>query len=204
MRVKTEAKRQSIVDAAAAVFMEKGYEAASMAEIASRAGGSKATLYSYFPSKEELFLMVMKTLAEERMSQAHARLTADGDLRGALLRFGEQMLRNLLSPEIAALRGIVLGEGRRSGVGQLFFDNGPAIGWGKLATFLAGQMQAGRLRQAKPWTAAVHLLALLEAEFMEWFIVGAREMPADEAITEAVAAAVEVFMAGYAPSSARA
>jgi AcrR family transcriptional regulator len=201
MRVKTEAKRQSIVDAAAEVFMEKGYEAASMAEIASRAGGSKATLYSYFPSKEELFLMVMKTLAEERMSQAHARLTADGDLRSALLRYGEQMLRNLLSPEIATLRRIVLGEGWRSTVGQLFFDNGPAIGWGKLAAFLEGQMQAGKLRQARPWPAAMHLLGLLEAEFIEWFIVGAREMPSDAAINEAVVAAVEVFMAGYAPSS---
>ena len=54
MRVKTEAKRQHIVDVAAQAFRELGFEGASMAEICARVGGSKATLYNYFASKEEL------------------------------------------------------------------------------------------------------------------------------------------------------
>lgn len=201
MRVKTESRRQAIVEAAAAVFIERGFEATSMAEIASRAGGSKATLYSYFPSKEELFLMVMKFLAEERMQQAFARLVPSDDLAGALQAFGENFLLNVLSPELAALRGIVLGEGRRSGMGRLFYDNGPARGWQMVADFLAGEMAAGRLRQAGPWTAAMHLIGLLEAEYQEQIIVGITELPAVEQIRTSVAEAIKVFLAGYAPAA---
>lgn len=201
MRVKTESRRQAIVEAAAAVFIERGFEATSMAEIASRAGGSKATLYSYFPSKEELFLMVMKFLAEERMQQAFARLVPSDDLVGGLQAFGENFLLNVLSPELAALRGIVLGEGRRSGMGRLFYDNGPARGWQMVADFLAGEMAAGRLRQARPWTAAMHLIGLLEAEYQEQIIVGITELPPVEQIRASVAEAITVFLAGYAPAA---
>ena len=46
MRVKSEAKRQAILDIAKATFIEQGYSNTSMSEIASRVGGSKATLYN--------------------------------------------------------------------------------------------------------------------------------------------------------------
>lgn len=59
MRTKSDEKRQAILDVAAEVFREAGFERASMSEICTRVGGSKATLYNYFPSKEELFFEVM-------------------------------------------------------------------------------------------------------------------------------------------------
>ena len=58
MRVRTESKREAILEAASHVFLESGFEGASMAEIAARVGGSKATLYGYFGSKEDLFVEV--------------------------------------------------------------------------------------------------------------------------------------------------
>ena len=51
MRVRKEEKRQEIVRIAAKLFEELGYERTSMSTIAARDGGSKATLYGYFPSK---------------------------------------------------------------------------------------------------------------------------------------------------------
>ena len=64
MRVRTEAKRDAIVGVAAAVFGEMGFERASMDEIAARTGASKATVYGYFGSKQELFLAVIRDAAE--------------------------------------------------------------------------------------------------------------------------------------------
>ncbi len=64
MRVKTEERRQAIIEKAREVFQEEGFDRASMSEIAARVGGSKATLYSYFKSKEELFVAVMKGSTE--------------------------------------------------------------------------------------------------------------------------------------------
>src|SRR6185369_128133 len=54
-----EARRQSILDAAASVFSKKGMEAATMAEIATEAGISPGAIYRYFENKEELALGCM-------------------------------------------------------------------------------------------------------------------------------------------------
>jgi len=62
------ARPSEILDAALKVFAEKGFAAARMEDIASRAGVTKGTIYLYFPSKEEVF----KTLARETAGQALA------------------------------------------------------------------------------------------------------------------------------------
>lgn len=185
------------MQAAATVFLEFGYEAASMAEIAARAGGSKATLYSYFPSKEELFRVVMKTQVEERMMRAFASLAPCDDLERTLRRFGEHYLGVILSQDLLIMRSIVMGEGPRSSMGRLFFQSGPAEGWGQLARFLEGEMAAGRIRRARPWRAALHLINLLEADFLELFITGAMTQPGSRQIMESVEAAVQVYLRGY-------
>jgi len=197
MRVKTADRRQTILTAATHVFRARGYEAASMAEIAAQAGGSKATLYSYFSSKDELFRQVMKMQAEERMSKAFGSLEAGGDLQASLQRFGEHYLGTILSRDMLIMRSIVMGEGPRSSMGRMFFENGPAEGWSKLARFLEHEMLAGRLRQNKPWRAAVHLIGLLEADYLEFFMTGLLSAPSLGAIAESVAAALEVFLGGY-------
>lgn len=197
MRVKSERRRQAIVAAAAAVFLEYGYENASMAEIAARSGGSKATLYSYFSSKEELFLVVMKQHAEGRMMDAFASLQSGDDLSATLRKFGEHYLGVILSPEMLTMRSIVMGEGPRSTMGRVFFDSGPAEGWGQLAQFLDGEMLAGRLRPTTPWRAALHLINLLEADFLEHFMTGFVDHPAAEQIAESAREAVQVYLRGY-------
>lgn len=50
------ARRQAISDAATALFMERGFDAVTMAEVAEAAGVSIKTIFNYFGSKEELFL----------------------------------------------------------------------------------------------------------------------------------------------------
>lgn len=55
-----EARPQELLDAALAVFVEKGFAASRAEEVALRAGVSKGTLYLYYPSKEELFKAVVR------------------------------------------------------------------------------------------------------------------------------------------------
>jgi AcrR family transcriptional regulator len=56
-----DARPQELVDAALALFVEKGFAATRSEEVAQRAGVSKGTLYLYYPSKEELFKAVVRT-----------------------------------------------------------------------------------------------------------------------------------------------
>jgi AcrR family transcriptional regulator len=67
-----EARRQSIMLAACDVFSRKGVEAATMAEIATRAGISPGAIYRYFPGKEELARCCM----DEGGDAVHAQWTA--------------------------------------------------------------------------------------------------------------------------------
>jgi AcrR family transcriptional regulator len=55
-----EARPQELLDAALALFAEKGFSATRAEEVAQRAGVSKGTLYLYYPSKEELFKAVVR------------------------------------------------------------------------------------------------------------------------------------------------
>ncbi|MBL8340681.1 MAG: TetR/AcrR family transcriptional regulator [Rubrivivax sp.] len=55
-----EARPQELLDAALALFVEKGFAATRAEEVAQRAGVSKGTLYLYYPSKEELFKAVVR------------------------------------------------------------------------------------------------------------------------------------------------
>src|SRR5512138_1753489 len=60
-----QARPKEILDAALAVFAEKGFAAARMEDIAAKAGVTKGTIYLYFPSKEEVF----KSLAREHVGE---------------------------------------------------------------------------------------------------------------------------------------
>lgn len=57
---RSEARREQILKAAVEIFTHKGYEAATMPEIARSAGVAAGTIYLYFPNKRELFIAVVK------------------------------------------------------------------------------------------------------------------------------------------------
>ena len=82
-------KREQIIAAAADVFREEGYDAASMDRIAERADASKRTVYNHFGSKEALFEAVVSRLVEE--SQAGKQIPWDPDrpLREQLRSFAD-------------------------------------------------------------------------------------------------------------------
>ena len=67
-------KRERIIDAAIEVFCAQGYEAASMADVAQKAGVGKGTLYLYVDSKEDLFEQAYKLCYEERAIACSAHI----------------------------------------------------------------------------------------------------------------------------------
>ena len=81
-------KRPRLVDAACAVFAEKGYASTRVADIAERAGVGKGTVYEYFSSKEELLFAVFELTNAEISVRLDAALAAGGST--------EEQLHNLL------------------------------------------------------------------------------------------------------------
>src|SRR3546814_12398974 len=98
-RVRTTGRSNAIIEAAKTVFRKEGYERASMTAIAARVGGSKATLYGYFKSKEELFLAAMLEAVQEQ-GQVVIDLLDPSEPRidFVLQRFGEAYLEFMMPP----------------------------------------------------------------------------------------------------------
>lgn len=203
MKVRTEARREAIVQEAAKLFRELGYERASMSELAQRLGGSKATLYGYFPSKEELFVAVIQAMGELHLSEAMAKLSTarPEDFEGALRRFGEALVALANEVGSMAVYRMVIGEAGRSDVGELFFDTGPARCIDAVSQFMRSAMTRGDLRPGKPEVVARQFLALLNAE-SEDRLFQRQPAPLTRAQVRAmVERAIDVFLLGCAARS---
>jgi AcrR family transcriptional regulator len=198
MRVRTEAKREAILEVAAKAFIEMGYERASMAEISARVGGSKATLYGYFESKEQLFVEAAKAVGKTHMEAAFAELDQHAtDVPAALQRFGEKMVGFLCQPEAVATLRMVIAEAGHSDIGQRFHECGPGRGLGAVVAYLQAAMDSGRLRATDAHVAAQHLIALLEAEILPLRMLGVPVSTSRAHIRQAIERALAVFLAAY-------
>ena len=204
MKVRTETRRNAILLAAVELFKEKGYERASMNELARRMGGSKATLYGYFPSKEVLFVAVVKAVATVHLSEAVAEISgAAGEhasLEDLLIRFGERMMVVLTNDASAlAVYRMVVGEAGHSVVGQLFDEAGPAQLGEAVAALFARAIERGELRRADPRVLAAHFTALVTSETSNRLYQLDPAPVALDDIRLMVRRAVETFLLGAAP-----
>jgi len=202
MKTKTEAKRQAILDEATQAFRELGYEGTSMSEIRARVGGSKATLYNHFASKDELFFEVIARLCEDEFEAVLDSIDPKtADVGQSLRHFGERFLHFLYSPQVRANRRLAIAGSGRNELGRLMYERGVQRGQKLMSDFLRTAMTNGRLRQADPDIATLHLYALLESELMDRFLFQQLEDVSDEEIRVITRRAMAVFMVAYGPDS---
>lgn len=199
MRKRSDRKRQAILDSAYGLFREKGFERTSVSEICTRAGGSKATIYSHFHSKEELFVECMFYLAENYLEGIFGDLRSPADdLLSVLQDFGERFLRLVCSPEMVSARRTMIAEAGRAGIGKLLHEKLLCIRQ-QVTSFLSSVMAEGKLRGGDADLAAGQLRALLETELFEPLLLCAGNgHPDEQTIASAAERAVGTFLRAYA------
>jgi len=193
-------RRDRILQVARAVFFEAGYASATMSTIAARLGGSKATLYAYFKSKEELFRAIV--CEQCALVQGLVEDPKPGeDVRQALIRIGERLLSLLMADaSIRTLRLIVEEGPRAPELAALFMQAGPQLGERRLAEFFAEACEDGRLKPVDPVTAARQFSALVKGNLHLRGLLGLIDDPQPEVIRAEVEAAVDMFLAAYGPA----
>src|SRR5258708_1719630 len=87
---KGEARCQAFLQVAAELFLEKGFEATSVNEVVRRAGGSLATLYAHFPSKESLFEAIISDLLNQLLEPLENLQDAGAPVADVLRTFGNR------------------------------------------------------------------------------------------------------------------
>lgn len=194
-----EARRDAILDVAAGWFLEHGYAGTSMSAIAAELGGSKGTLWNYFPSKEKLFAAVIERVSESfRVQLVEILNPAEDRVEETLRRYVRRFLVKLTSPEGLALYRVVIGEcSRFPEVGRIFYELAPRLTKALLADYLSGAMAKGQLRQDDPFHAAQNLSGMCMAGCHQMMLTGALDKVTPDMIEADVERVVPAFMRAY-------
>ena len=190
-------KAESILAAAQRTFLASGFGAANMDAIAREAGASKATVYAYFASKEELFGAVVARESERYADGFTAGELDPGDVEASLRVIAERFLRLLLSPDVIAMNRIIVGEVARFPVlAGVFWQAGPERIRVQVEGYLRRAADAGALELPDARLAAGHFAALVRGELHFRALLGLG--PADEpALVVAAKNAVATFIKAF-------
>jgi len=195
-------KRQQIIAGARKVFLEQGFDGASMSDIARVAGVSKGTLYVYFESKERLFTALMHA---ERARQDFAADPQDHDVAAVLTRLGKGFVRFLSAPHvIRAKRTVMAIIERMPEVAADFYREGPALCVADLTRYLEAQVRARVLDIEDCALAAHQFLDLAQAGIIKPLLYGTEATPSAAKIDRTVESAVRVFLSAYQPPEVKA
>jgi AcrR family transcriptional regulator len=192
-------RRAGIVAVAREAFFAEGYGATSMSAIASKVGGSKTTLWTYFPSKQELFAAVADDLVKRFGLALEVRLSVEADLATELRQFARALLGTLHTQAIVDMHRLVIGEaGRFPELGSMMYERGPARGKARLAQFFEQCMVFGMLRKGSGARAADQLAAMIQTGSSQRRLLGLIERPTDEELDREAEDAVHSFLHGWA------
>nr|WP_281417238.1 TetR/AcrR family transcriptional regulator [Plastoroseomonas hellenica] len=184
-------------DAAEAVFLRDGYAAATMDEVARRAGMSKRTLYQVFPSKAALFVAVLEDYAAPM--HIDVAIEAEPDVGKALTALLLAVARQLLTPRANGIFRLILAEMPRSpDLAGAFHRAKLGRGASSLERRIEAEMTKGRLRGTDPKVAADMLFSMVVTSLAIEVMLGLRDTPDDAEITGRVREAVEIFLRGAA------
>ena len=188
-------KRRQILDGAREVFMELGFDGASMGEIARAAGVSKGTLYVYFTDKTALFEAIVE---EETRTAVLFSFDPDRDIATNLTGFGEAYIALVCRPGGgSAIRTVMAIAERMTDVGRRYYDRVLEGTINCLTTYLRGRVEAGQLAIDDCQLAASQFHLMCQATLFLPFIFQAEPAPSPERISKVVASAVRMFLANY-------
>ncbi|MGA7674546.1 MAG: TetR/AcrR family transcriptional regulator [Rhizomicrobium sp.] len=198
VKAKKDDRRAAILEIARAAFLQDGYAGTSMSQISVKVGGSKATLYNYFPSKKDLFVAV----ADEECTQIFAPLfdvsEMRGDIRTVLERFLQRFLVLLLSDDMIAFYRLIVAESARfPEIGLTADEFGMKRGIERIAGYFVEAIERGELRRVNARVAAEQFLDLCAGHLHRkrlWGIVGSISQEEIEAQAKRV---VKTFLAAY-------
>jgi len=201
-------KRRAVLDAAREVFLEHGYPAASMDEIAALAGVSKMTVYKHFSDKRGLFVAVFTGAIEEAEASTRPLIDELGesvDLVRDLRAFARRHVTLVTQPHLIRLRRMVIAETTRfPELARAWHQSAPERGHATLAAQIDRLVQRGFLQVSDSLLAAQHLnYLILSVPLDEALFTGSDRPYSRRRLQYYADEAVRVFMAAYGTETAR-
>jgi TetR/AcrR family transcriptional repressor of mexJK operon len=201
---RSDRKRRTLLLAATAVFLEKGYDGTSMDDVAGRAEVSKPTVYKYFSDKEQLFAEIVHSTTDQiddLVRLVVETMGAEADVKTRLTVLARRFIGALLQPQVLRLRRLVISNADRfPDVGRSWYEQGFERVLAKLATTFQNLADRKFLKLGDPLLAANHFVGLLLwIPVNKAMFTGDHDTAPDELERYAVEA-VQAFLTGYGPA----
>ena len=196
------AKREQILDAAREVFMDRGFEGASVDEIVRVSGVSKPTLYRYFQDKEHLYSAIFTRECDRYAEQMFPPELETADVAEALIQIARFYLERLLSPEAQSAFRVAVGDAMLfPELARAFYATGPARGVRYLEPLLSTYVARGDLEIDDIPLAAAQFFELCKADQFYKRVFRMTDTTEQKEIDRIASAAANVFLRAYGTSS---
>jgi len=166
---KREARREAILQAAHALFLEKGYDATTLGDVVRRSGGSLATLYELFENKPGLMRALVDRKCGQMVQRIDDAVSAHSAPRDALRHIADFMFDKIVCPDSTALFKAAMAQ---PDLGPQLYQAGPATSQAKVAEFLALKAQEGVFEIDDPFVAAGMFHQMMYGQFHQKLIFG--------------------------------
>jgi len=194
-----ERRRSALLLAARDVFLECGYEGASIEEVMRRVGGSKASLYRYFGNKEGLFGDIIAAQCAEFMSGFRIPTRPDDDIERTLTEIARRFVGVFLERERRELFRIIVAEMPRfPALAKRFYENGPQRARRMLGDYFRLQHEAGTLHCPDPEFTATQFIEMAKANPHHRALLGLDPFLPGHDIDRHIAGVVDLFLHGCA------
>ena len=152
-------RRRNLLVTASELFLEHGYDGVSMDAIVAAAGGSKATIYRYFGSKNELLVAVVEYLCDDFIIDLRQLDTTQVELAEGLRLILDQLVAVVTSPRhVAFYRLVVNGTAHVPEVGQTWYEHGPQVWHSLILRLLEAQRGQGTVAADASLSELPHVL----------------------------------------------
>jgi len=196
-RPRDPAKLRSLLEAAGQSFLAWGFERSSMTMIATRAGVSKVTLYTYFPNKLALLERCIRERTERSFDGFDERLYDPGQPARGLHLLGTQLLHLMRAPDVIRMTGMLHGlAGQHPEVCAIYYRAGPELVMRRIADYLARAQLRGSLALPDPDLCSELFLGMLMGPAHNRAILGmstSSAMSDERLVSEAVAMIISRF-----------
>jgi len=191
-------KYNQVLEGARSVFMEDGFEGASVDDIARAAGVSKATLYKYFPDKRILFMEVAHVECQHLTRSVLDKIDLTAPPREVMGQTGRHFLCFVTSRLGQQIFRICVAESERfPEIGQRFYDSGPKVMRAQMAIYFEQACARGELDIDDYALAADQFGELCKADLWMRLLFGVIKDVSAAEIDHVVDSAVEIFLARY-------
>ncbi|MGH6835434.1 MAG: TetR/AcrR family transcriptional regulator [Methylocella sp.] len=194
-RQEAERRHRNLLAAAARLFLEKGWDGASVDEIARDSGVAKRFIYARYPDKAALFAGAFERFIEEQVGILRIFEPPPEDIETGLCALGRRLLDLALRPEVLAFQRLFIAEAPRfPGLAKLFVERNRHRPFGEIIRVLAVYADRGVIQFGDPDLLAEQFFILVAGMPQRWALLGGREEPSRE--DRRLEAAIRVFLDG--------